>query len=126
MTEATRVRIEQLTGKIEDVKKLDEQEGTLTVYRITAWYVGVSARAIYAMTYGIRTSEGGTGYCLNLGQGWLSGCLCPHLNQEKRAARFQEYLPQMNYAIGLPDNTAYIQSETDHSRLGEGYVLCFK
>jgi len=48
------------------------------------------------------------------------------LNQEKRAARFQEYLPQMNYAIGLPDNTAYIQSETDHYRLGEGYVLCFK
>ncbi|WP_214854753.1 MULTISPECIES: hypothetical protein [unclassified Exiguobacterium] len=107
-------------------EKLDEQEGTLTVYRITARYVGVSARAIYAMTYGIRTSEGGTGYCLDLGQGCLSGCLCPHLNQEKRAARFQEYLPQMNYAIGLPDNTAYIQSETDHYRLGEGYVLCFK
>ncbi|WP_368914870.1 hypothetical protein [Exiguobacterium acetylicum] len=126
MMEATRLRIEQLTGKIEDVKKLDEQGGTLTVYRITAWYVGVSARAIYAMTYGIRTSEDGTGYCLDLGQGWLSGCLCPHLNQEKRAARFQEYLPQMNYAIGLSDDTAYIQSETDHYLLGEGHVFCFK
>ncbi|WP_290776756.1 MULTISPECIES: hypothetical protein [unclassified Exiguobacterium] len=36
----------------------------MTVYQITAWYVGVSARAIYAMTYGIRTSGGGTGYLL--------------------------------------------------------------
>lgn len=98
----------------------------MTVYRIIAWYVGVSARAIYAMTYGIRTSEGGTGYCLDLGQVWLNGCLCPHLNQKKRAARFQEHLPQMDNAIGLPDDTVYIQSETDHYLLGEGHVLCFK
>ncbi|WP_290750653.1 Type 1 glutamine amidotransferase-like domain-containing protein [Exiguobacterium sp. UBA3968] len=91
-----------------------------------AWFVGVSAGAIYPMESGIRTTESGNDYCLDTGQSWLSGCLCPHLNQEKRAARFQEYLPQMNYAIGLPDNTAYIQSETDHYRLGEGYVLCFK
>ena len=87
------------------------------------WYVGVSAGAIYAMEYGIRTMENGTDYCLDTGQGWLSGCLCPHLNQEKRAARFQEYLSQMNHAIGLPDNTAYIQSDTDHYLLGKGYVL---
>ncbi|KSU50932.1 hypothetical protein AS033_06005 [Exiguobacterium indicum] len=87
------------------------------------WYVGVSAGAIYAMEYGIRTMENGTDYCLDTGQGWLSGCLCPHLNQEKRAIRFQEYLSQMNHAIGLPDNTAYIQSDTDHYLLGKGYVL---
>ncbi len=68
------------------------------------WYVGVSAGAIYAMEYGIRTSEDGTDYCLDTGQGWLSGCLCPHLNQEKRATRFQEHLSQMNHAIGLPDD----------------------
>ncbi|MGI1805514.1 Type 1 glutamine amidotransferase-like domain-containing protein [Exiguobacterium sp. TDN 0502] len=87
------------------------------------WYVGVSAGAIYAMEYGIRTSDDGTDYCLDTGQGWLSGCLCPHLNQEKRATRFQECLSQMNHAIGLPDDTAYIQSDTDHYLLGEGYVL---
>ena len=90
------------------------------------WYVGVSAGAIYAMEYGIRTSEDGTDYCLDTGQGWLSGCICPHLNQEKRATRFREHLPQMNHAIGLPDDTAYILSGTDHYRLGEGHVLCFK
>ncbi|UKS54661.1 Type 1 glutamine amidotransferase-like domain-containing protein [Exiguobacterium acetylicum] len=87
------------------------------------WYVGVSAGAIYPMEYGIRTREDGTDYCLDTGQGWLSGCLCPHLNQEKRAARFQGYLSQMESAIGLPDDTAYIQSETDQYMLGEGYEL---
>lgn len=87
------------------------------------WYVGVSAGAIYAMEYGIRTTESGDEYCLDTGQHWLSGCLCPHLNQEKRAARFQDYLPQMESAIGLPDDTAYIQSETDQYMLGEGYEL---
>ena len=87
------------------------------------WYVGVSAGAIYAMEYGIRTSEDRTDYCLDTGQGWLSGCLCPHLNQEKRATRFQEHLPQMDHAIGLPDDTEYIQSQTDHYRLGEGHAL---
>nr|WP_326187860.1 Type 1 glutamine amidotransferase-like domain-containing protein [Exiguobacterium indicum] len=90
------------------------------------WYVGVSAGAIYAMEYGIRTSEDGTDYCLDAGQGWLSGCLCPHLNQEKRATRFQEHLRQMDHAIGLPDDTAYILSGTNHYRLGERHVLCFK
>jgi len=87
------------------------------------WYVGVSAGAIYPMEYGIRTSEDGMDYCLDMGQGWLSGCLCPHSNQEKRATRFQEYLPQMESAIGLPDDTAYILSGTDHYRLGEGHAL---
>lgn len=90
------------------------------------WYVGVSAGAIYAMEYGIRTSEDGMNYCLDTGEDWLSGCLCPHLNQEKRAARFQEHLSQMDNAIGLPDDTAYIQSETDYYLLGEGHVFCFK
>ncbi|KOP29309.1 hypothetical protein ADM98_10515 [Exiguobacterium sp. BMC-KP] len=87
------------------------------------WYVGVSAGAIYPMEYGIRTIESGNDYCLDTGQSWLSGCLCPHLNQERRAARFQDYLPQMESAIGLPDDTAYIQSETDQYMLGEGYEL---
>ena len=89
------------------------------------WYVGVSAGAIYPMEYGIRTIESGNDYCLDTGQSWLSGCLCPHLNQERRAARFQEHLSQMDNAIGLPDDTAYIQSETDHYLLGEGHVFCF-
>ncbi|MGX9807559.1 Type 1 glutamine amidotransferase-like domain-containing protein [Exiguobacterium acetylicum] len=87
------------------------------------WYVGVSAGAIYPMEYGIRTTENGNDYCLDTGQSWLSGCLCPHLNQERRAARFQDYLPQMESAIGLPDDTAYVQSETDQYMLGEGYEL---
>ncbi|WP_426272021.1 Type 1 glutamine amidotransferase-like domain-containing protein [Exiguobacterium sp. R-17] len=87
------------------------------------WFVGVSAGAIYAMEYGIRTTENGNDYCLDTGQSWLSGCICPHLNQERRAARFQDYLPQMESAIGLPDDTAYIQSETDQYMLGEGYEL---
>lgn len=91
-----------------------------------AWYVGVSAGAIYPMEYGIRTTENGNDYCLDTGQSWLSGCLCPHLNQERRAARFQDYLPQMESAIGLPDDTAYIQSETDQYMLGEGYELYTK
>ena len=90
------------------------------------WYVGVSAGAIYTMEYGIRTTESGNDYCLDTGQSWLSGCICPHLNQEKRAARFQDYLPQMESAIGLPDDTAYIQSETDQYMLGEGYELYTK
>ena len=88
-----------------------------------AWYIGVSAGAIYPMEYGIRTTENGNDYCLDTGQSWLSGCLCPHLNQERRAARFHDYLPQMESAIGLPDDTAYIQSETDQYMLGEGYKL---
>ena len=87
------------------------------------WYVGVSAGAIYAMEYGIRTMENGTDYCLDTGQGWLSGCLCPHLNQEKREARFQEHLSQMDHAIGLSDDAAYIQSQTDHYLIGEGHAL---
>ena len=91
--------------------------------KLGTWYVGVSAGAIYAMEYGIRTSEDGTDYYLDTGQGWLSGCLCPHLNQEKRATRFQEHLSQMNHAIGLPDDTAHILSGTDYYRLGEGHAL---
>ncbi|WP_290786746.1 hypothetical protein [Exiguobacterium sp. UBA7533] len=34
MTEATRVRIEQLTGDIEYIEQLGEQGGTSTVYRV--------------------------------------------------------------------------------------------
>ncbi|KQS45445.1 hypothetical protein [Exiguobacterium sp. Leaf196] len=34
MTEETRLSIEQMTGTIEDVEKLDEQGGTSTVYRV--------------------------------------------------------------------------------------------